>query len=98
MPEGVLHLVACWASFVVVALLFAVMFQLFAIARGHNALQRVGDISLRPTSNSAPKRLHLSLIEKLWPPSTQNQCYSTCSIAAGIFATDISDRATWLNN
>jgi hypothetical protein len=71
MPEGVLHLVACWASFVVVALLFAVMFQLFAIARGHNALQRVGDISLRPTSNSAPKRLHLSLIEKLWPPSTE---------------------------
>ena len=27
-----------------------------------------------------------------------NLGYSACSIAAGIFATDISDRATWLSN
>ena len=26
------------------------------------------------------------------------QCYSACSIAAGIFATDMSDRATWLSS
>src|SRR5882757_6511778 len=29
---------------------------------------------------------------------TAAPAYSACSIAAGIFATDINDRATWLSN
>lgn len=32
------------------------------------------------------------------PDDGNHPCYSACSIAAGILATDISDRATWLSN
>jgi hypothetical protein len=97
MPEGVLHLVACWASFVAVALLFAVMSN-YSRLRADITPSSVWATFPCGPPQTAPQSVCTCLSSRNSGRRQQNQCYSTCSIAAGIFATDISDRATWLNN